>query len=63
MTKEMAVAAAKAYNDIEDFHMFMDDIRVAYARNEGDFREFYKTQLEPLLEAELKRRETVLESL
>ena len=63
MTKEEAVAAAKAYNDIEDFQMFMDDIRVAYESNEGDLREFYKTQLKPLLEVELQRRETVLESL
>ena len=63
MTKEEAVAVAKAYNDIEDFHRFMDGIWIAYESTEGDIGEFYKTQLEPLLEAELKRREAILENL
>lgn len=63
MTKEKAVKVVKALNDIEDFERFMDGVYVAYQRCEGDIEKFFNNQIVPAMEAELARRQLVLEQM
>jgi hypothetical protein len=63
MTREKAVEVVKALNDIEDFQRFMDDIYIAYQRCEGDISKFFNNQMVPAMEAELARRQLVLEQM
>lgn len=63
MTKEKANAVVKAVTDIEDFQQFMDEIYAAYQHCEGDVSKFFNNQIVPAMEAELARRELVLEQM
>lgn len=63
MTREQAVKVTKVLNDIEDFESLYDEISQAIAHVEGNFSPFVNEQLIPLMEAELKRRKTILESM
>ena len=63
MTREQAVKITKALNDIEDFENLYDEISRAISQVEGDFSPFVNEQLIPLMEAELKRRKTILDNM
>ena len=63
MTKEKANAVVKAVTDIEDFQQFMDEIYAAYQHCEGDVSKFFNNQIVPAMEAELARRQLVLEQM
>ena len=63
MTKEKAYKVFAALTDIDDFEIFMDEIDGVYDHVEGNFEEFYRNELFPLLEKEMKRRLKVLEEL
>ena len=63
MTKEKANTVVKAVTDIEDFQQFMDEIYAAYQHCEGDVSKFFNNQIVPAMEAELARRELVLEQM
>jgi len=63
MTREQAVKVTKVLNDIEDFENLYDEISQAIAHVEGNFSPFVNEQLIPLMEAELKRRKTILENM
>lgn len=63
MTREKANEVVKALTDIEDFERFMDDIYTAYQRCEGDVSKFFNNQMVPAMEAELARRQLVLEQM
>ena len=60
MTRELAVKATLALQDIDDFRMFIDKIDMVINDYEvNDFRD----ELMSLLDKELKRREEVLKNL
>lgn len=63
MTKEYAARVAKALNDINDFELLFDEIEVTIRNVEGDFSDFYKNQLVPMMKAELARREAILKEM
>ena len=63
MTKDHAYKVAAALTDIDDFEIFMDEIHGVFCNTEGNFEDFYKNELMPLLEKEMKRRVEVLEGL
>ena len=63
MTKEKAVKVARALNDIEDFARFMEEVEKLYNESEGDLAKFYNNQIVPAMEAELARRQLVLEQM
>ena len=63
MTREKAVEVTRALNDIEDFERFMDDVHIAYQHCEGDIAKFFNSQMIPVMEAELARRQLVLEQM
>ncbi len=63
MTKEKAVEVARALNDIEDFARFMEEVEKLYHESEGDLAKFFNNQMLPAMEAELARRELVLEQM
>ena len=63
MTKEKAVEVARALNDIEDFARFMEEVEKLYNESEGDLAKFYNNQIVPAMEAELARRQLVLEQM
>ena len=63
MTKEKANAVVTAVTDIEDFQQFMDEIYAAYQHCEGDISKFFNNQIVPAMEAELARRELVLDQM
>lgn len=63
MTKDKAYEVAMALTDIDDFEIFMDEIHGVFCNTEGNFEDFYKNELMPLLEKELNRRKAVLEEL
>ena len=61
MTKDKAYKVAAALTDIDDFHIFMDEIHGVFCNTEGNFEDFYHNELFPLLEKEMNRRLAVLE--
>ncbi len=63
MTREQAVKVTQVLNDIEDFENLYEEISQAIAHTEGNFNPFVNEQLIPLMEAELKRRKTILENM
>ena len=63
MTREKAVEVTRALNDIEDFEMFMEQVEKLYHESEGDLYKFYTNQMLPAMEAELARRQLVLEQM
>ena len=63
MTREKAYEVTSALEDINDFELFMDEIDGVFNNTEGNFDEFYHSELLPLLEKELARRVNVLEEL
>ena len=63
MTKEKAVEVARALNDIEDFARFMEEVEKLYHESEGDLTKFFNNQMVPAMEAELARRQLVLEQM
>ena len=63
MTREKAVSITRALNDIEDFEMFYEGIIQLYNKSEGDFNDFVRKQLLPLMDAELDRRKQILENM
>ena len=63
MTKEKAYKVTAALTDIDDFEIFMDEIDGVYNHVEGNFEEFYRNELLPLLEKEMDRRLKILEEL
>ena len=62
MTRETAMAAVRAIEDIDDFDMLYDEIDFACKEAEGNFTEFFK-QLYALLNAEKARRQKVLDDM
>ena len=63
MTREKAYEVASVLEDINDFELFMDEINGVYNNTEGNFDEFYRNELFPLLKKELDRRLKILEEL
>ena len=63
MTRERAYEVTSALEDIHDFELFMDEISGVYENTEGNFDDFYRNELFPLLEKEMARRMRVLEEL
>ena len=63
MAKEKAVEVTRALNDIEDFERFMEEVKKLYRESEGDLTKFYDNQMLPAMEAELARRQLVLEQM
>ena len=64
MTREKALEASRALDDIDGFSHFMDKVEQAFneASDICDMRDFYCTLMETL-ENELKRRKKLLEDL
>ena len=64
MTREKALEASRALDDIDGFSHFMDKVEQAFneASDICDMRDFYCTLMETL-ENELNRRKKVLEDL
>ena len=63
MTKDKAYEVASALEGIHDFEIFMDEIDGVYNNTEGNFDEFYHSELFPLLKKEMDRRLKILEEL
>jgi hypothetical protein len=63
MTREKAVEVVKALNDIEDFERFKEEVEKLYHESEGDLAKFFNNQMVPAMEAELARRQLVLEQM
>lgn len=63
MRRSEAVAITKALNDIEDFEIFMEQIEMIYQDTDGDFDDFYKNKMMPMMKQELERREAILENM
>ena len=63
MTRDKAYEVVSALEDIYDFELFMNEIEGVYNNTEGNFEEFYRNELFPLLEKEMNRRLKVLEEL
>lgn len=49
MTREKAYEVASVLEDIHDFELFVDEINGVYNNTEGNFDEFYHSELFPLL--------------
>jgi hypothetical protein len=64
MTKEKALEASRALDNIEGFGHFIDKVEQAFneASDLCDMRDFYCTLMD-MLEKELQRRKNVLENL
>lgn len=60
MTRELAVKATLALQDIDDFRMFIDKIDIVI--NDYEVNNF-RDELMSFLDKELKRREEVLKNL
>ena len=63
MRRSEAVVITKALNDIEDFEIFMEQIEMVYQNTDGDFSDFYKNKMMPMMKQELERREAILENM
>lgn len=63
MTREKAYKVVSVLEDIDDFEFFMDEINGIYNNTEGNFDEFYHSELLPLLKKEMDRRLKILEEL
>lgn len=63
MTRETAMAAVRAIEDIDDFEILYDEIDFACKQSEGNFTEFFKNKLYPLLNAERGRLQKVLDDM
>ena len=64
MTRDKAIAIARALQDIDDFEIFMEQIEHVFQHEvEGNLGDFYCDELLPLMKKELRRRMTVLEDM
>ena len=63
MTRDNAAVITRALNDIEDFEIFMEQVEHVFHETEGNLSGFYYDELLPLMNKELRRRESILEGL